>query len=140
MRLKALEVDHKAKFNVLGIIDGSFADEGTLHSRFSHLKVAKPHRDRISREWFSLGPDLLLFIEANAQPWDRPPVRGPGRKKLPKEEARDAFAQIRMTKRFHEWMTEYLKSKGVSLTSVVEETLRKMAKRDKYQPPPPEKR
>ena len=63
-----------------------------------------------------------------------------GRKKLPKEEARDAFAQIRMTKRFHEWMSGYLKWKGVSLSSVIEDTLRRMAKRDKYQPPPPEKR
>lgn len=63
-----------------------------------------------------------------------------GRKKLPKEEVRDAFYQVRMTKRFHEWASEYLKSKGISLASVLEETLRRMAKRDKYQPPPPEKR
>lgn len=63
-----------------------------------------------------------------------------GRKKLPKEETRDTFAQIRMTKRFHEWMTDYLKSKGVPLAELFEDLLRKSAKKDKFQPPPPEKR
>ena len=63
-----------------------------------------------------------------------------GRKKLPKEETRDAFAQIRMTKRFHEWMMGYLDWKGMSLSELFESFLRKSAKKDKYQPPPPEKR
>lgn len=63
-----------------------------------------------------------------------------GRKKLPKEEARDAFAQMRMTKQFHEWMTSFLKSEKVSLSDFVESHLRKVAKRKKYEPPPPEKR
>lgn len=63
-----------------------------------------------------------------------------GRKKLPKEEARDAFAQIRMTKRFHEWMADYLLKKGVTLSDYVERHLRKDAKKDKHEPPPPEKR
>ena len=63
-----------------------------------------------------------------------------GRKKLPKEEARDAFYQVRMTRLFHEWMMEYTKWKDVSPARIFEDCLRKMAKKDKYQPPPPEKR
>jgi hypothetical protein len=63
-----------------------------------------------------------------------------GRKRLPPGETRDAQAQVRMTRGFHDWLMGYLKWKGVTLARYLEDHARRTSKRDKYQPPPPEKR
>lgn len=46
---------------VLGVMDGDLAAERDLHARFSHLHVA--------REWFSLGTDIVEYIEAHCRPY-----------------------------------------------------------------------
>lgn len=61
-RLKALEFEYRVKLNVLGVTDGSYADEAALHARFVLLHD--------QGEWFKPGRALLDFIAADCRPWD----------------------------------------------------------------------
>jgi hypothetical protein len=59
-RIKQLEKKEGVSLKVLGIMDGSYADEAALHRRFI----------RIDGEWFHPTPELLDFIATEARPWD----------------------------------------------------------------------
>lgn len=61
-RLKQLEKEHGVPLRVLGVMDGSYADESALHARFVRTGEA--------REWFQANPELTDFIAAEARPWD----------------------------------------------------------------------
>lgn len=71
VRHRALEIEHGTTLNVLGVTDGSFADEDALHKRFGLL--------RIEGEWFRPGSELVDFITTDCRPWDGidevPPTR-----------------------------------------------------------------
>jgi hypothetical protein len=62
VRLAQLQIEHGAKFTVLGILDGSYADESALHRQFLSL--------RQQGEWFDPAPELLTFIADETRPWD----------------------------------------------------------------------
>jgi hypothetical protein len=61
-RLKQLEKEQGVPLRVLGVMDGSYADETALHGRFV--------RDGRGREWFRANPELTAFIAAETRPWD----------------------------------------------------------------------
>jgi hypothetical protein len=86
-RLKSLFSPPEPDIKVLGICEGSFADERELHRRFSYL--------RVSGEWFSPEPSLLEFIRTNASPWD--PESDTGRTSL---------VSLRGTEAFETWLDE----------------------------------
>jgi hypothetical protein len=61
-RLKQLERKHGVSLQVLGVLDGRYAEEHALHVKFAHLL----QRD----EWFGAHPDLTDFIATETRPWD----------------------------------------------------------------------
>ncbi len=61
-RIITLRREHGADLEVLGVVTGSYKEESALHERFDHL-----HHEK---EWFHPGEDLLVFISADARPWD----------------------------------------------------------------------
>jgi hypothetical protein len=61
-RLKQLNSERKQELKVLGVVDGSYADEAVLHLRFAH--------SRVLGEWFQPTDELNDFIATDARPWD----------------------------------------------------------------------
>jgi hypothetical protein len=61
-RVKQLEKEQGVPLRVLGVMDGSYADETALHGRFV--------RDERGREWFRANTELTAFIAAETRPWD----------------------------------------------------------------------
>jgi hypothetical protein len=62
VRLKAIERDKGKKLLVLGVTDGSYAEEAALHLKFKE--------SLFEDEWFHPDPDLLNFLETECRPWD----------------------------------------------------------------------
>jgi hypothetical protein len=61
-RVKQLEKEQGVPLRVLGVMNGSYADETALHGRFV--------RDGRGREWFRANTELTAFIAAETRPWD----------------------------------------------------------------------
>jgi|SRR5215469_5917523 len=61
-RLSGLRQEAGGEVDVLGVTNGGFPEETTLHQHFQHL--------HIMGEWFRPEPDLLDFIGQNARAWD----------------------------------------------------------------------
>jgi hypothetical protein len=68
-RLKQLKSEHKQHLKVLGVVDGSYADEAVLHLRFAH--------SRVLGEWFQPTDELNDFIATDARPWDGSDEKAP---------------------------------------------------------------
>jgi hypothetical protein len=59
-RIKQLEKKEGIALQILGVMDGSYADEAALHERFI----------RMAGEWFHPTPELLDLITTEARAWD----------------------------------------------------------------------
>ena len=61
-RLSEIQQAEAVELGVLGVMDGSFADESAVHRKFLSF--------RLRGEWFAPDPALLAFIAAETHPWD----------------------------------------------------------------------
>jgi hypothetical protein len=61
-RLKVLSRELGLELQLLGVVDGGYADEHALHTEFAHL--------RVEGEWFKPDFDLIGFIKAESRKWD----------------------------------------------------------------------
>jgi len=66
-RLPELRQQADGEVDVLGVTDGSFAEETSLHQHFQHLHV--------KGEWFRPEAELRDFIEQNTRAWDGQKLR-----------------------------------------------------------------
>ncbi len=60
-RVRALQISHRHRLAVVGVMKGTQKDEKDLHKRFAHL--------RLGGEWFDCKADLLEFL-ATVPKWD----------------------------------------------------------------------
>lgn len=61
VRVNSPDIRRFAPLEVLGITDGSYADEAAIHRKFDNC--------RWQGEWFRDEPEIRAFIAAEARPW-----------------------------------------------------------------------
>jgi hypothetical protein len=109
-RLRNLSAQHGMKLVVLGLMEGSYADEQVIHGRFGFL--------RRGGEWFDPDPQLLDFIREEASPWDSQSER--------------KIIGIRCSVEWADWVESMANGEGDTLAKLVERSLKLFAKTNGY--------
>lgn len=153
-RVKSLGRAFSGPFRVLAVMDGGYIEEKAIHGRFVNLRIAGN-----GRELFEPGPSLLQFIAENGKSWspkkkmitvavgpgDDPnekilPCRiqpgRPGRPKLGPEKGKTTNVHIRTSPPLKAWLGRFATAEGSTISALLIEAARWMAKRKKFEPPP----
>lgn len=117
VRLKQLEATCGHPLKVLGIVDGSFADERALHQRFDYSCVGG--------EWFQPGPKLLEFIERECRPWN-------GEDEVPSP----TIYYLKGTPEYAAWLDGFHRKTYIAKTTLVRLGLAELAAKYGYPEPP----
>jgi hypothetical protein len=121
VRLKQLRSQVKADLKVLGIMDGSYADERVLHDRFKTM--------RAEGEWFINTPSLLEFIERECRPWDETDD-------APLTAGLKNIVVLRGTDEWKLWLDQLAQANSAPVTVTIEQALRLMAEKLGLPKPP----
>jgi hypothetical protein len=115
-RLRQIESAIGCACRVLGVMDGSYAEEGELHRKFSHLWLES--------EWFEPTDELIRFIASVARPWDG------------EDEVPSALVAMKCRQEYKDWVIRYAREKRTTPSQLIDGALVSIARIDGFELPP----